>query len=65
MGEVARDYQAIGTDEGAASCADAALAIGGERDVGETSVTAVEGPFGLAVTDDEYSGSGYGGRREG
>jgi hypothetical protein len=27
-------------------------------------VTAVERPFGLAVTDDEYSGSRHGGRRE-
>jgi hypothetical protein len=62
VGEIARHYQAIGTDEGAACCADAALAIGGERDVGDTCVTAVERPFGLAVTDDEDSGSRHGGR---
>ena len=63
MGEVARDYQAIGTDEGAACCADAALAVGGEGDVGGACVAAVEGPLGFAVADDEDSGSRHGGRR--
>ena len=65
MGKVARDYQAIGTDEGAACCADAALAIGSERDIGDTGMAAVERPFGLAVTDDEYSGSRHSGSKEG
>jgi hypothetical protein len=65
VGKVARDYEAIGTNEGSACCADATLAIGGKRDVRDTGVTAIERPFGLAVTDDEYSGSRHGGRREG
>ena len=65
MGKVARDYEAIGTNEGSACCADATLAIGGERDVRDTGMAAVERPFGLAVTDDEYSGSRHSGSKEG
>ena len=60
MGEVARHNKTVFADEGAAGCADASLAVGCERDIGYTSVTAVERPFGLAVADDEYSGSCHG-----
>jgi hypothetical protein len=65
VGEVSGHYEAIGTDEGAACCADAALTIGCERDVGYAGVTAIEGPFGLAMADDEDSGSCHGRRRDG
>ena len=51
--ELLRHNEPVVADEGAARGADALLAVGGERDVAAAGVAAVEGPFRLAVADDE------------
>ena len=58
MREFPGDNEAIVSDEGFTGCADTALAVGSEGDVGGGRVPAVERPFGLAVADDEDAGCG-------
>jgi hypothetical protein len=53
VNQLLRDDQSIVAHEGATRGPDPLLAIGCERDVGGSGVAAVEGPFGLAVADDE------------
>ena len=64
MRELFRDNESVVADEGAASGADSLLAVGGEGDVGGAGVAAVEGPFGLAVADDEAAWCGHAGREK-
>lgn len=54
--QVAGHDEAVVADEGAACGADALLAVGGERDVGQAGVFAVERPGGFAVPDYEDAG---------
>lgn len=63
MGEVTRHDETVFADEGAAGRADASLAVGCERDVGDTSVTAVQRPFSFAMADDEHSWGCHGVQR--
>ena len=59
MRELFRDNKPVIADEGAAGGPDTLLAVGGEGDVGGAGVAAVEGPFGLAVADDEAARGGH------
>lgn len=53
MSELLGDNEPIIAHHGLACGSDSLLAVLGEGDVGDTSVAAVEGPFCLAVADDE------------
>ena len=55
MREVSGDNQSVVADQCFASCAYPLFAIGSEGKLRGSGVTAVEGPFGLAVADYEYS----------
>jgi hypothetical protein len=59
VGEVARYNQAVVAYEGFAGCADALLAVGGERDIGCPGMAPVKGPFCFAVADDEDARIGH------
>lgn len=52
-----RRYQSIVAHERLARGSHSLLAICRERDVADAGVPAVEGPFGLAVADDEAAGN--------
>lgn len=56
-GKIFRDNEPVVTHERFAGGSDAALAVLGEGDVGDAGVAAAEGPFRLAVADDEEAGS--------
>ena len=60
VGEVGGDDQAVISHESLSGCANPLLAIGGEWEVCAAGVTAVEGPFGFAMADDEDSGDRHG-----
>lgn len=53
MRQLLRDNQPVITHETLTSCCDTFLAVGCEREVTDTRVSAIEGPFGFAVADDE------------
>ena len=59
MRQILRHDQAIGAHESFARGPDAFFAVGGEGDVGDAGVAAVEGPGGFAVADDEDAGGGH------
>lgn len=59
MHQLARDDETIGANQGSSRGQDALLAVGGEGDIGDAGVAAAEGPFRLAVADDEYSRCGH------
>lgn len=61
MSEVRGNYQAIRSDQSFSSRADSFLAIRCEGNVARASMAAIEGPFGLAVTDDEDARCCHGG----
>ena len=56
VGELAGDDEAVGANHGRASDGDSLLSVGGQGDVSAASMAAIEGPFGLAVADDEDLG---------
>ena len=63
MCQVLWNDEAIGAYECLAGGADALLAVRCEWDVRDAGVTAIEGPFRLAMADDEDSWSCHLGRR--
>jgi hypothetical protein len=56
VSETAGDNEAIVADHGLAGGPDSLLAVGRERNVGAAGVFSVQGPFGLAMADDEDAG---------
>jgi hypothetical protein len=56
MCELFGDDQSIVSHQGLTRGPDPLLAVRGQRDVGGAGVLAGEGPFGLAVSDDEAAG---------
>ena len=61
MRDLGRHDQPVVADERLARRADAPLAVGGQRQVRDARVPAVERPLGLAVADDEDAGDRHGG----
>lgn len=59
MSQVPRYDQSIITDQCSASGSNSLLAIVCEGQFRGAGMAAVEGPFGLAVADDEYSRGGH------
>jgi hypothetical protein len=62
MREVSRHDQPVIAHERLARGAHALLAVRGQRDVRRPCVAPVQGPFCLAVADDEDARVGHGGR---
>lgn len=60
VGKLVRHDESIVADHGVSRGNDSFLAVGCEGDIGASCVTAVEGPFGLAVADDEEARRGHG-----
>lgn len=56
MRQLLRHNQPVITHKTLACCRDTFLAVGCEREVADTRVSAIEGPFGFAVADDEAAG---------
>lgn len=56
MSQVLGNDQAVIADQCLAGGLYPALAVGRERKFGGTGVSSIQGPFGLAVTDDEDAG---------
>lgn len=56
VGKLAGDDETVGANHSLASDGDSLLSVGSQWDVSAASVPAIEGPFGLAVADDEDLG---------
>jgi hypothetical protein len=59
VGQVAGHDEAVVADECFSRGDDALLACRGQGDIRHARVSAVEGPFGFAVADDEDAGVGH------
>jgi hypothetical protein len=57
--QVAGHDEAVVADECFSRGDDALLARQGQGDIGHARVSAIEGPFGFAVADDEDAGVGH------
>lgn len=56
MRQLPRHDQPVVPDEGLPRRQDALLAVGRQRELRRAGMSAVQGPFGLAVADDEDAG---------
>jgi hypothetical protein len=56
VGELAGNNEAIIADEGLTRRPDTLLSVGRQRNVSDTGMASIEGPFCLAMADDEDAG---------
>ena len=56
MNQLLGNNEAVVANHGPSRGPHSLLAIGGQRDIGDSRMASVERPFGLAVADDENAG---------
>lgn len=60
MCQLPRNNKSIVANQSSTCSSNSFLPVGSQWDVGGAGVAAVEGPFGLAVSDDEATGRRHG-----